>query len=66
MELLEMYEKIIYVYDIDVDNCRMTHNDWARLLSRAIKYPDEFKEDIDGDYKILREERNDWLTRGNI
>ena len=66
MSTQEIYEKIIYVYDIDVDNCRMTHYDWASLLSRALTHTDEFKQDIEDDYDMLKEERDDSLTRGNF
>ena len=27
------------IYDIDIDNCATTHDQWARLLADAICYP---------------------------
>lgn len=35
----EIYNIIIQAYDIDVGNCNISHDAWARLLADAICYP---------------------------
>ena len=50
-------DRIVFVYDIDLDNCTLTHEDWAGLLSRALAYPNEFIEDLNNDYNEMLEER---------
>ena len=36
---MEWYNRIRFIYDIDIDNCATTNEQWARLLADAICYP---------------------------
>lgn len=36
---MEWYNRIRFIYDIDIDNCATSHDQWARLLADAICYP---------------------------
>jgi hypothetical protein len=49
----EIRNKIMFVYDIDLDNCVMTHEDWALLLAKALAYPKEFNELLNTEYEEL-------------
>tara|TARA_B100001939_G_scaffold305911_1_gene285148 strand:+ start:2242 stop:2424 length:183 start_codon:yes stop_codon:yes gene_type:complete len=53
----ELKDKIIFVYDIDLDNCTLSHEDWAGILSEALVNPSGFVEDLNNDYHEMIEER---------
>ncbi len=50
-------DTIVFVYDIDLDNCTLTHEDWAEVLAEALAYPNKFIEDLNNDYHEMIEER---------
>ncbi len=45
MKYLEIKEMLMHYYELDLNNCHMTHQDWIRELSECItneKYLDNF------------------------
>lgn len=60
-----LFEMLIYVYDIDVDNCRINHYDWAQEVCRATENPGKYYKEIQSLYIELIKERQDIFTRGN-
>ena len=65
MDKPSLFKMLIYVYDIDVDNCRITHYDWAKEVHTAINDPEKYYDEIHHQYKLLLSMRDDRLTRGN-
>ena len=39
----ELIERLRHYYEIDLDNCEMSHNDWIIELAKAMYY-DHYKE----------------------
>ena len=44
MKQNEILETIIHLYEIDIDNCLMSHKDWAIELSKALTNSNYLKE----------------------
>ena len=57
-ELYDLIEKLVYYYEIDLDNCTMKNGDWIEELAKAMldeNYKKKFLEQYE-DYKALRDE----------
>jgi hypothetical protein len=55
-EVNELIEKLTHYYEVDLDNCKMTHEDWIKELANAMINPrchDEFTKE----YKEYLNER---------
>tara|TARA_R110001632_G_scaffold26526_1_gene71675 strand:+ start:949 stop:1143 length:195 start_codon:yes stop_codon:yes gene_type:complete len=48
---------LIYYYEVDIDNCLMTHKDWIKEIANALtdkEYLSKLKEEV----KEYKDERN--------
>ena len=52
----ELKEKLIYYYEVDINNCEMTDKDWIEELARCMLY-DDYKETFFRAYKEYVQER---------
>lgn len=52
----EVVDELMHYYEVDIDNCLMSHTDWIKELAKAItdkNYLDKLKEELN----IYNEER---------
>ena len=52
----ELKEKLIYYYEVDINNCEMTDKDWIEELARCMLY-DDYKETFFRSYEEYVQER---------
>ena len=52
----ELKEKLIYYYEVDINNCEMTDKDWIEELARCMLY-DDYKETFFRCYEEYVQER---------
>ncbi len=43
-------EKFEHYYEIDLDNCHMTNDDWIQELAKALSDPITYMEDFNKEY----------------
>ena len=46
MDVHKLKQKLSFYYEVDIDNCTMTHDDWITELANAMLHPDFYKEFI--------------------
>jgi len=47
------FDKIKYINDVDVNNCPLSHEQWAFQLALALMDPEQYKQIIDKEYNEL-------------
>ena len=57
MTKANVYEKLDYVYDIDLNNCTLSHADWARKVAEAATNPEAFLASLDSEFREYLAER---------
>ena len=51
MTTKELQDKLSHYYELDLNNCIMTHEDWVKELANALANPTEYLEDFKKEYK---------------
>jgi len=46
-----MREKLRHYYEVDIDNCIMTNEDWIDEILMALKDPEEYTKNFKEEYK---------------
>ncbi len=54
----EIQELLRWYYDVDLDNCCMSHDRWIEELSKAIANPSKYVEQLKEELKSYENERN--------
>jgi len=47
----QLQEKLSHYYELDLDNCLMTHEDWIQELANALVNPTEYLKSFEEEYK---------------
>tara|TARA_B110000285_G_scaffold155854_1_gene173904 strand:+ start:678 stop:863 length:186 start_codon:yes stop_codon:yes gene_type:complete len=50
-----LLQRIKIVFDIDVNNCTITNEEWATILVNACTNPEFFKNNIEREYNYLKQ-----------
>lgn len=53
----ETIEHLTRYYEVDIDNCKMTHKMWILELAKCMLLPDKYKSDFYKEIKEYDEER---------
>jgi hypothetical protein len=58
MNMEEIREKLAHYYELDLNNCLMSHEDWIDELAKALSNPTAYKEEFDKEYEEYKEMLN--------
>lgn len=47
----QLEEKLSHYYELDLDNCLMTHEDWIQELANALVNPSEYLKSFEEEYE---------------
>ena len=56
MDVNKLKQKLRFYYEVDIDNCTMTHDDWIAELANAMLHTDFYQEFI-REYNEYRRDR---------